>query len=141
MEEIHWIFLSKYWGHHIQGRKKDHIFCPYWVYSKPFIWTYPYINTPYWQKVQYGTTKATYVPNNRKCFCWDCTSHIFLVLMNSLQIQCMPPLTLVVCFFKCLLAIFCSYNDREWIFPTMFSYHCLRRIIIILSMIGLSGPL
>ena len=39
--------------------------CPCWVYTKPLIFTYPYNKESSGQRVEFGSTKDTYVPNRK----------------------------------------------------------------------------
>ena len=47
------------------GVGKNNFFCPYWIYTKTFIWNATYIKVPAGQRFESGTTKATSVPNNK----------------------------------------------------------------------------
>ena len=58
------------------GWKKEHIFCLYLVYTKPFILKYLYSKAPSGLRVELGTNKYTYVQNNKKLTA-DIVTHIY----------------------------------------------------------------
>ena len=50
------------------------------TYTKPFIWKSSYSKAPAVQRVEFGTTKATYVPAN-KTFAAEIAPHIYSALI------------------------------------------------------------
>ena len=44
---------------------KKNVYFPYWVYTKPFIWKFPYRKGASGKRFESGTTKSTSVPTNK----------------------------------------------------------------------------
>ena len=67
----------KPWDRPIQGGQKERIFFPYWIYTKTFICTAPYIMAPSGQRVEFRSTKSMSVPTNKNLAA-EIVPHIYI---------------------------------------------------------------